>query len=511
MTNFEEMKRGEKKEFIKNEISRQNILDAIEKDVVKKHGEEERIRRSKKYFMLFDGNRYSPKYVITETYKYVYDEELSRDFSPSFATNILKEDMGFDTEYIENPEDDENNSRLEGEENMKNNSNNISEEKIDEEYKELVEQGKVEFITFHPSYSYEEFIEGITVNSDSEGSSDLDYMIKDGVFKRICARALACAMDLDEEEGKKYGNVDKVENKNDVLDSTKEDAYNWKSIYEKYKKKLEEYKESYLDEYKGLKDEEKKIQIEKDFEENEGEDNLKPIHKIYWNETCEDPNKRYLLIIDEINRADISKVFGELITLLEKDKRLGAKEEKIARLTYSSQEFAVPPNVYLLGTMNTADRSIALIDVALRRRFSFEGMYPDFEHLKEHFEVESDGDSPLSKSIEKLKSINKKIREEKTLGRDKTIGQSYFYQLDNKDYIEGIKRIWFYEIFPLLEEYCWGKEEKLKEIIGDNDIFEGKDGIRSALTRQEHTLMKWLGIDTAEDEPNEVQEEEDGQ
>lgn len=326
-----------------------------------------------------------------------------------------------------------------------------------ERYKNLVKDGRVEFITFHPSYSYEEFIEGITVNSESEGDSDLDYMIKDGVFKRLCARALACAMGKD--DWKKHGNINKVKEgkKNEVLDATK-GAYNWDSIYTKYK---------------------------------ESQD-------IDWEEVCEDKNKRFLLIIDEINRGDISKIFGELMTLVEDDKRLGEEEEKIARLTYSSQEFSVPPNVYLLGTMNTADRSIAMLDIALRRRFSFGDMYPDeeaFEKLENEYDVESGSEkNPLALSIKRLKEINDNIRKEDKLGRDKMVGQSYLYQLDNKEDWNTTKRVWFHEIFPLLEEYCWDDEGILRNIVDVSGI-ELYSEKKRQLSRNENILKDWLGLE----------------
>jgi len=492
MKKFEGMDSGEIKEFIVENIETEDIKEAIEKGIVKKHGdEEEENRTSKTHFMLDeDGEKYSPKYVITKTYEFVNDEELSTGFTTEYADDILK-DKGFEIEVNEDGKkgrDGDKNENLEGDENMKNISNITPKERIAEEYRDLVEQGRVEFITFHPSYSYEEFIEGITVNSDSEGSSDLDYMIKDGIFKRLCAKALACALD---EDWKMYGTKNAVDG-----------DYNWDAIYNKnYKELLKRYKESYISKY--TNPEEKKAEIEEDIEENNEE--LKPVHDIYWNEVCEDPNKRFLLIIDEINRGDISKIFGELITLIEEDKRLGAKEEKIARLPYSSQEFAVPPNVYILGTMNTADRSIALLDVALKRRFSSVGMYPDdkgaYAQLRTKLGIEEGDGSDLDKSITRLKKINNRIRDEPILGRDKMIGQSFFYQvkgLEGDDLWEGIKNVWFYEIFPLLEEYCWGDKGKLKKIVNfdGNSVY---DDTKQCLEKNEPNIKKWLGIEVEEE------------
>ncbi|MFW6196273.1 MAG: AAA family ATPase [Thermoplasmatota archaeon] len=495
---FGELSTEEKEEFLLNKITEENIKNAIEEGVVKKRGEEENSEReSDSHKMIYDNEEFSPKYVITKTYEFVYGEELSpNDFTTIYADKILEE-KGFTIEKDENEgeADNVNNEGLEGGNNM---SKQNLEDEVADEYKELVEKGRVEFITFHPSYSYEEFIEGITVNSESQGTSDLDYMIKDGIFKRICARALACALDdaLDKDEcWQEYGNPDK--SGNEALDAKKGDK-NWNTIYDKYEECLEEYTESYIEEYEDLDREKRREKIEEDLED-EDDDKLKAVHDIYWNKICDNKSKRFLLIIDEINRGDISKIFGELITLIEDDKRLAADEEKIARLTYSSQEFAVPPNVYLLGTMNTADRSIALLDVALRRRFSFKEMYPDekaFNKLRRKFKVEKGDDSLLSKSIDKLEQINKEIKNNPRLGRDKMIGQSYFYQIDGKEDEEGIERVWFHEIFPLLEEYCWGDEDQLKDIVGFDsetpNIFD-QDNFR--LYRSEERLRKWLEVE----------------
>jgi len=452
MKNFEEMGIGEKKDFISNKLDRENIKNAIESGAVKKHGDEENPRReSDTHFMIYKNEKYSPKYVITKTYEFVYGEKLETSFTPDYADKILQ-DKGFEIEVDENNREADNGKKedVKGEINMS--DQNFKNQKADE-YKTLVDEGRVEFITFHPSYSYEEFIEGITVNSESDGESDLNYMIKDGVFKRVCARALACALGKDEWE--KYGNIDKVDDeKNKVLDA-ENGKYIWNNIHNEYK-------------------------------ENGDVD---------WNEICEDKSKRFLLIIDEINRGDISKIFGELITLIENDKRLGASEEKVARLTYSSQEFAVPPNVYILGTMNTADRSIAMLDVALRRRFSFEGMYPnegEYEKLRAEFDIEDPNeDSPLAKSIKKLKKINQNILSKEKLGRDKMIGQSYFYQVNDNDDFDEVKRVWFHEVFPLLEEYCWDDMSTLRNIVETNEtnIYNSEE---KRLSRSREQLEKWL-------------------
>ncbi len=158
-----------------------------------------------------------------------------------------------------------------------------------------------------------------------------------------------------------------------------------------------------------------------------------------------EPKKNFVLIIDEINRANISKVFGELITLLEEDKRIDAKNELRLTLPNGEKEFCLPPNLYLVGTMNTADKSIALIDIALRRRFEFMGFFPDYSKLEE-----SDG--------EFLRQINKEIYSRKKTS-DYLIGHAYFMTgLDTSKIIKN-------RIIPLLMEYFSGKANVLEEIF----------------------------------------------
>jgi len=305
---------------------------------------------------------------------------------------------------------------------------------ISKEYEKLRNEGRIEFITFHPSYSYEEFVEGITVDIDThkkEGdSNEIRYIRKWGIFKKICTFALASAIDEKIDESKESWNDQ------------------WGTIYGKY------------------------------LEMKEGKSREEVNNEIWANA------EKYVLIIDEINRGDISKIFGELVTLLEEDKRLAQENEIVVQLPYSNDEFGVPPNLYIIATMNTADRSITLLDVALRRRFGFVEMAPDFdilvsEHLEKNREELEKNDvyQHLKNSIKAVsEKINKRIIED--LGRDKQIGHSFFFKVKNQ---KDLMMVWQYEILPLLEEYYYCDYDKILGTIGlkkDNPYFNKEIGIK---------------------------------
>lgn len=179
-------------------------------------------------------------------------------------------------------------------------------------------------------------------------------------------------------------------------------------------------------------------------------------------------SKNHVLIIDEINRGNIAEIFGELITLLESDKRLGNAEALEVKLPYSKKLFGVPNNLYIIGTMNTADRSIEALDTALRRRFTFEEMPPNPELIKE----ESDNDGVVDDIylVQLLETINARI--EKLLDRDHLIGHSYFLNVET---IEDLKTIFYKNIIPLLQEYFFGDYGKIGLVLGAGFVQEKEE------------------------------------
>ena len=171
----------------------------------------------------------------------------------------------------------------------------------------------------------------------------------------------------------------------------------------------------------------------------------------------QDPNNNYFFIIDEINRGNLSKIFGELFMLMENDKR-GTE----IKLLYSDEMFSIPKNLYIIGMMNTADRSLAIIDYALRRRFAFFEFEPAFDSDGFKKYLEEKNSDKLCKVIEMIKKLNNDIRNDESLGKDFCIGHSFFcFDDDIDDYL--LKSVVDYEIIPLLNEYWYDEIDKVEE------------------------------------------------
>lgn len=234
-----------------------------------------------------------------------------------------------------------------------------------DKYQEMLPNGRIVFITFHQSMSYEDFIEGIKPKTKD---GKITYEVKDGIFKKLC---------------------------------------------EKAKK---------------------------------------------------DESQNYVMIIDEINRGNVANIFGELISLIEDDKRLGASEELHAELPYSHDIFSVPKNVYIIGTMNTADRSVEALDSALRRRFTFKEMMPKSELVPEENYVRNIFEI-INQRIEVLKD------------REHQIGHSYFMGVENN---EDLKAVFYDKIIPLLQEYFYGDYEKIQLVLGEGFVKKDSASVKFA-------------------------------
>ncbi|EGF4227061.1 AAA family ATPase, partial [Campylobacter jejuni] len=346
----------------------------------------------------------------------------------------------------------------------------INRKKLFDEY---VKNGQIVFTTFHQSYGYEEFVEGIKPHIDSEeNSKEIKYEIKDGIFKELCEKALE--------------NRDSIKNFNFYIDKLKEKVKIDDNNPEKY---FELPNTKYSIQYRNGKT--FRIKFD-DMSKNHKDypvsiDNIEKLYKtsnideIYnsayvrailnylklqgledYKEKDEKVNLPYIIIIDEINRGNVSKIFGELITLIEASKRIGEKEELKVTLPYSGEKFGVPKNVYIIGTMNTADRSITSLDTALRRRFEFIEMIPDVSKLS----MDCEGINLQ----ELLKAINTCI--EYLLDREKTIGHAFFIGVEN---LNDLKSIFQNKIIPLLQEYFYNDYALINAVLNDNGmIFKDK-------------------------------------
>jgi 5-methylcytosine-specific restriction protein B len=242
---------------------------------------------------------------------------------------------------------------------------------------------QVQTVTFHPSFSYEDFLEGLTAEVQN---GNVTYEIDDGVFKRIAETA--------------------------------------------------------RDAYRRAKD----------------------------NDETPPP---YVLIVDEINRGNLAQIFGETVTQLESDKRLDQDNETVVRLAHSDDSFVVPPNLYLVGTMNTADRSIALVDAALRRRFRFVSFPPAFDEVVDHYDLPADpvenGDdfeALLGLSVAALRELNDRITKSADLGKGKQIGHARLFGLSET---RDLRDAWRYDILPLLEEYYFGQFDRIRQELFDDN------------------------------------------
>ncbi len=395
---------------------------------------------------------------------------------------------------------------------------------VKERYEKYIKEERIAFCTFHQSLGYEDFIEGIKPVEPGSEEEQLSYAVEDGIFKRMCVNAsftflreditaeTETALDFSAAYDR-YVNtvnelllkgeevkiqtisggvvmVDNISQKNNIIIK----HVNGSREYIVSKNRLSKLAQAYpdLNELTNINDQFRaeiggsnssaywavlnavrqmsnkniiknvSLQLEKDY----SYDDKKRIIETMKNDDYKTENpKQYVLIIDEINRGNVSQVFGEIITLMEDDKRLGADESIKAILPYSKGNFGVPCNLHIIGTMNTADRSVEALDTALRRRFSFINMEPEPEKLK----TTEDGIN-LS---EMLSVINNRLSILKD--NDHTIGHAWLWNVQN---LNQLKEVFKTKILPLLKEYFYNDYEKLGLVLGDS-FFEPHNQVNS--------------------------------
>lgn len=376
------------------------------------------------------------------------------------------------------------------------------------------DNGQIEIVTFHQNYAYEDFIEGIrpVLDEDGAGDGEVKYELREGTFKRISVQA-------DNNRKQVAKNMEQAESESEIWDIDEllqafaisvqdetETGEGFKLFSEDDKSRATITEVSWEKEgmfasfqlggsVKSPQKLTKKV-IERDYnhfltKENFEAKDIKPTQKsdrkqhghalwyfllfkrmqefqAGWQPEPrpseeEEGIKNYVLIIDEINRGNIAKIFGELITLIEDSRRLGRTEETEVTLPYSGKSFGVPDNLYIIGTMNTADRSIALLDTALRRRFEFKEMMPESTHPKIETNIEG---VDLQKLLEKM---NERIRI--LFDREHQIGHTYFFGV--KD-MKSLKKVFQNRIIPLLQEYFYDNWENINLVLNQNGFIRSK-------------------------------------
>ncbi|MEJ8802147.1 McrB family protein [Pontibacter sp. H249] len=350
------------------------------------------------------------------------------------------------------------------------NADNTDRAELKKIFEERVAAGQIMFTTFHQSMSYEDFIEGIKPQeaSDKEGNPIITYKVEPGIFRSICKAASI-------QEG--------VNSFDEVYEQFLEDIQTDDSLVLRTSTHKKPFRVSVNSVKNCVAKAETNVGTPMVVTKNmlreyvlKGEvldwkpytigigDYIKSNYSLPVNQHIHQ-TKPYVLIIDEINRGNISQIFGELITLIEEDKRLGGKEQLEVTLPYSKEKFGVPANLYIIGTMNTADRSVEALDTALRRRFSFVEMPPRYDLVGLQQEVAG------YKLADILQKINRRI--EKLLGKDNLIGHSYFLCVKNT---EDLRAAFQNKIIPLLQEYFYGDYGKIGLVLGE-DFFKELDKV----------------------------------
>ena len=419
---------------------------------------------------------------------------------------------------------------------------------VRERYGGLMAEGRVEFVTFHQSYGYEEFVEGLRPETRDSTGEGFRLKVVDGVVKRIAELARVVRHEAGRTifkmslgDPKSWGAAPEKES---VFDECMENGYvlleyggnidwsdrrynNWKEIRERWRTdrnpdagardadlgamwrfRTEMRPGDIVVASDGYRHFRAVGEVTGDYEFEPREDGFHHRRAVRWHwdvggrerhpvsvfkegrfqwgpvnrMTPANPaglipylkgirdlarSEPHVLVIDEINRANISKVMGELITLLEEDKREGAENEIAVTLPYSEERFMLPANLHILGTMNTADRSIALLDTALRRRFRFEETTPDPGKLKDARE-ETGVDLPRV-----LEAMNERL--EYLVDRDHLIGHAWFMDARKRDDVDEIMR---HRIIPLIAEYFYDDWSKVNAVLGGTGHFVKRDRLK---------------------------------
>ncbi len=410
-------------------------------------------------------------------------------------------------------------------------------------YDEYLAQGLIVFTSFHQSLGYEDFIEGIKPIPPENEGDPINYQVEDGMFKKLCTKAafiIAESLDTKEKEKMKgFSNLydQFVENLNESLLKGKQYPLKTKTKGQVYVDSVSDQGNILIKHKDGnrvytvsksrlakldmnIADLSDVTNINKTFRsiiggsnssaywsvlsairEMEGQeidsstesyDNVSKkelINSIRPGDFAGGNHKPHVMIIDEINRGNIANIFGELITLLEDDKRLGCDTALTVTLPYSKERFGVPPNLYVIGTMNTADRSAEALDTALRRRFSFVLKEPEPYILP--IKITSDGIDLVAL----LNTLNKRLKVLKDA--DHTIGHAWLWDVKDAD---GLRSVFSNKILPLLKEFFYNDTEKLGLVLGDRffkepisvseELFASFSGSNSLATQYQHPIYE---------------------
>lgn len=426
--------------------------------------------------------------------------------------------------------------------------NKDNRKKLKSRFDELLNNNRIGFVTFHQSFSYEDFVEGLKASTTED--KQISYDVEDGIFKSMCNSASVKATINTEQQELDISNR-KIW-KMSLGDTSGEDAFiyqqciennyvllgygydinfsntsNRKEVIETYRindviieKESSDYRVTSVNNFKNemsvgdlivISDGNRKFraiaEITSDYFFDEtlvSDSGYSQVRKVTWHRVYEpslpvnelfkknlsqmtlyrlyaatidldklqgifsvpsiedktEINNDRVLIIDEINRGNISNIFGELITLIEPSKRSGGTESLSVKLPYSKETFSVPSNLHIIGTMNTADKSLAQLDIALRRRFEFVEMMTNYELLKEIPDIEGINVAKL------VKTMNQRI--ELLYDREHTIGHSFFLPLLDNPSLKLLAEIFELQILPLLEEYFFEDWERVGQVLGDH-------------------------------------------